>query len=675
MPEDRTYSQDDRIFRVEFEGSKDTFFLEGFKGKEEISKPFHFTLDLFLSNPQKTVEPDEIIHREMGLRIQSQEYVQGEVREINGVVKSFRELGFRSDGRYRFQVEIVPWIWFLSLTKNSRIFQEKTPLEVIGAVLGGYSKIEYDDSKATDGKTREFCVQYQESDLDFVTRLMEEEGIFYFFEHEGGSHKLVLTDGSSAFEPCSSKQIGFSPSVEGKSTLKELLLEHHVHSGQVVLTDFDYLNPSLELESTGGSAHPFDYMVYEHPGKYVDTQTGEANATIRALANRSFKTVVKGLGNCTAFESGRRFEVGLGAPLKGLMRDWTLVAVEHTATGLEYRSGGESAEYRNRFECLPGDVEYRPPRVTPKPVVRGSQTAMVVGSGDHELETDDLGRVKVEFHWDRDNTESCWLRVSQPWAGPVAGGMMIPHIGDEVIVDFLEGDPDRPIITGRVYNAETSTPYPLPDEKTKSYIRSLAGNEMMMEDKNGEELLYFNATKDRKVLVGEMNQEEVGTSEEVTVKKDQTLTVNGDRTVKVGGDHKETVEGNQDLTINSDRTMAVTGKLGDQVGGDRQVDVSGSNSMTVGSDLNLDVMANANVSVTGQGKISVTGATSVKGSGMIQIASQSLIILKAGSASITLTPGGDVIIKGLNVMIKGSATTEVKAGAKLTLKGAITGIN
>lgn len=675
MPEDPTYSQDDRIFRVEFEGSDDTFFLEGFEGKEEISKPFHFTLDLFMPDLKKAVEPDDIIHHEMGLRIRSHEYVQGEVREINGVVRSFRELGFRSDGRYRFQAEIVPWFWFLSLTKNSRIFQDKTPLEVIRAVLDGHSKIEYDDSKAKDGKAREFCVQYQESDLAFVTRIMEEEGIFYFFEHEGGSHKLVLTDGSSAFDPCVAKHIGFGPSVVGEGSLKELFLEHNVHSGQVVLTDFDYLNPSLELESTGGSTQPYDYTVYEHPGKYVDTQGGEASATTRALANRSFQTVVRGVGNCTAFESGRTFEVGIGAPLKGLVRDWALFAVEHTATGLEYQSGGKGAEYQNRFECLPGDVEYRPPRVTPKPVVRGSQTAMVVGSGDHELETDELGRVKVEFHWDRDDTESCWLRVSQPWAGPVAGGMMIPHIGDEVIVDFLEGDPDRPIITGRVYNADTSTPYPLPDDKTKSYIRSLAGNEMMMEDKDGEELLYFNATKDRKVLVGEMNQEEVGTSEEITVKEDQTLAVDGNRTVTVGGDHEETVEGNQTLTINGDRTMKVGGNLGDEIGGDRTADVGGSDTTSVGSDLNLDVMGDATVSVTGKGDISVTGDTSLSGIGKVEISSVDQIKLSSGPASITLKSTGDVEISGLNVKINGAVTTEVKAGAKLTLKGATTSIN
>jgi type VI secretion system secreted protein VgrG len=416
----------------------------------------------------------------------------------------------------------------------------------------------------------------------------------------------------------------------------------------------------------------------------VDTSRGEEFARFRSQEARALKDVLRGSGNCRAFQSGRKFDFMEGSH-PYFDQDWVLLTVEHTASEGGYRSGGKGAGYFNRFQCIPADTKFRPARTTPRPQILSSQTAIVTGPSGEEIYTDEEGRVKVSFHWDRysskDENSSCWLRVAQLWAGPGWGGLFLPRIGQEVIVNFLEGDPDRPIVTGCVYNGENPPKLKLPDEKTQSAITSessLGGggfNEIRFEDKAGEELLYFHAQKDREVEIQNDNRETVHHDESTTIDNEQTLEVGANRTVSVGGDHEERVEGNQALTISSDREMTVSGSLTDTIDGDRSASVGGDDSTSIIGKLTLDVTGDAKASVTGKTDVSVTGDTSLSGVGKVEISSVKEIKLSAGPASITIKSTGDVEITGLNVKVNGSLTTEVKAGTKLTLKGLTTGIN
>jgi type VI secretion system secreted protein VgrG len=669
----KDYSQKDRWLSVGFPADPELFLLDSFEGKEEISRPFHFTLGLLSLNPN--IDPIEILKSEMTVRMI---LADGEVREINGVVRSFSLLQ-QEGALVRYQAEIVPELWFLSLTQNSRFFQDYSALDIIEEVLGNGEVLS--DNRATERTTdpREYCVQYRESDFAFVSRLMEEEGIYYYFEHGAGSHTMVL---ASDFSDCPSwytEPIPYRPSSQGRDVrdfeaVTEAARKNWVHSGAAILVGYDMEDPKLNLECQERGDHFDDYEVYDFPGMYTETKVGEDFARVRLEALSARRKTLTGSGDCRAFSPGSEFQM-VGHESGDLNDPWVLLSVAHSASGGGYESWAPEAHYENHFECIPTGTVFRPPRTTPKPIIPGSQVARVVGTGDHEIETDEFGRVKVAFYWDRDRVESCWIRVSQPWAGPSAGGMMIPHIGDEVIVSFLEGDPDQPIITGRVYNGETETPYTLPDDKTKSYIRSWALNEIMMDDRDGEELLYFRAEKDRKMEVLDNNEETVETDETITIGKMQTLDVGEDRTVTVEGNHEETVGSDQTLSITGNRDMTVASDLTDTIDGSRTTSVGGDESTSVNGGMTLDVSKDSTISIMGKGDVSVTGDASLSGIGKVEISSVNEIKLSAGLASITLKNTGDIEIKGLNVKVDGSLTTEVKAGTKLTLKGLTSGIN
>jgi type VI secretion system secreted protein VgrG len=510
---------------------------------------------------------------------------------------------------------------------------------------------------------------------------MEEEGIFYFFEHSDSSHKLILADDASAVVSCSQEKVRFSATPGGwreEDVITALEMERVVHSTSVILTDYDPLQPALNLQSSAVK-HAED-EVYDYPGKYTEIREGERYSSLRLEALSAREEVLRGTSHCRAFESGRKF--GLTDYYRqDANKDYLLLSVEHSAKGGGYRSGSPGAEYVNQFECIPVAVPYRPPRNTPRPVIRGSQTAVVVGPSGEEIYTDEHGRVKVKFYWDRDGKKdensSCWVRVSQPWAGKNWGAVAIPRIGQEVIVDFLEGDPDRPIITGRVYNAKQAPPYELPGNKTQTGIKSRSSkggdgsafNEIRMEDKKGEELLYVHAEKDRSVVVENDNAEEVGHDETLSVGRNQTVKVGKDRTLKVEENQEESIGSDMAVTVGSDREMTVGGDLEEEVGGDMTLTVGSDRSTTIGSNLTVKVAKDATVVVGKKGNVEFGDALSIQAK-KVQIKADDEISLKVGSASITVKKSGDVEIKGTNVKVQGKGKVDVKATSKLTLKGA-----
>lgn len=637
------YSQETRAFRVSVLslGEEDVLFLDGFTASSRVSEPFQLTLQLVSEND--AVDPAAVLREPflvtMGLP-------DGSDRRIHGFCKRFTQRG-KDEDLTSYEAEIVPWLWFLSLNQDCRIFQDMTVLEICETIFGKYAHADYENRCVESYSTREYCVQYRESDLNFVSRLLEEEGIFYFFEHTEEGHKLILADDSSAIHACEGQElfrVATTPDArEDEDVIEELERVHQVYTSQVSLTDFDPLQPSLDLAS---SASDESYEeTYDFPGKYEKLPDGERYALLRLQERSAAQQTVRGRGRCRAFRSGYKFDLTQHYRAD-TNRSYLLLAIWETGYNGGYRSQASEAEYSNTFECVPADIYYRPPRRTPKPVIHGSQTAFVVGPLGEEIWTDSHGRVKVQFHWDRkgsrNENSSLWIRVSQPWAGKGWGAMHVPRIGQEVVVDFLEGDPDRPLITGRVYNAEAVPPYELPTRQTMSTIKSNSSpggggfNEIRLEDKKGEEQVFVHGEKNLDVRIKNDAFEWIGNDRHLVVKKDQIESVEGSRHESVGGDHRE--------NIGQDRHLKVAGKEAKSVGG--------SKSLTVGGDV-MEVFKGNHVERT-------SGDVWTECDRM-QVFASSEIHLHVGGSSISMLKG-EIVLRADKIKILGVDLVGIAAG-------------
>jgi type VI secretion system secreted protein VgrG len=639
----------------------DVLLLESLSGEEGISAPFAFSLDLI--SEDASVSAERLIATPVTITIALPE---DQERVIHGLVNRFTQLGQRED-LTSYRAEVVPWLWFLSLSSDSKVFQKKSVLEIVEEVFQvlGHSDFEFRCTK--NYPKREYCVQYRETHLNFVSRLLEEEGIFFFFEHSDSKHMLVLADGTNAVKPCPGqatvRMASQAKAWQGDDVVTAFEREHAVHSGQVTLRAYDYLQPSLSLESTvsgGGKG-----AIYDYPGEYTELEEGERYARLQLEEREAWQQVVRGTSTCRALQSGYRFD------LKEHYREdsnqsYQLLQVHHSAGAGDYRSWEAAPfSYQNTFIAIPHSIPYHPPRNTPKPVVQGSQTAVVVGPSGEEIWVDKHGRVKIQFHWDRegkkDENSSCWVRVSSTWAGKNWGFVQIPRIGQEVIVDFLEGDADRPIITGRVYNAERMPPYDLPGNQTQSGVKSRSSkggsgenfNEIRFEDLKGSELLYLHAEKDKQVVVENDRTESVGNDESISignnrtedVGKDESITIGENRTESVGKDESITIGGSRTESVSKNETIDIGEKRQETVGKDEDVSVGGDRSTSVGKSDELQV-----------GKELLIGVADK-------------IVLKTGDASITMKKNGDIDIKGKNIKVQGSGKVQIKASSDVNIKG------
>jgi type VI secretion system secreted protein VgrG len=681
------FSQKERVISVKTPLGEDVLLLEGFTGRETISRPFRFQLQLLSEDPD--IDPASLLRESVVVTVRLPDDSE---RHIHGKVSRFRQVGGGAV-LHAYQAEVVPWLWFLSLSNDCRIFQNKSVPEIVDEIFSDYPDADFSNKCMGSYPPREYCVQYRESDLDFVTRLLAEEGIFYFFEHTNSGHRMILADDPNSIPKCAQKEVRVTtdpdkPSAGDLITVFER--EMAVHSTSVTLTDYDDLQPSLNLLSSASDGS-FE-EVYDYPGKFTDTSQGERYAGLRLEALSAGKERIRGESRVRAFESGHQFEL-VGYPAKGLNKAYLLLAIEHKATDGSYRApdAGEGTDYRNRFQCIPAAVPFRPRRRRAKPRVLGSQTAVVVGPSGEEIYTDEHSRVKVQFHWDRegkkDENSSCWVRVSQPWAGKSWGAIAIPRIGQEVIVDFLEGDPDRPIITGRVYNATQIPPYGLPANKTQTGLKSRSSksgdgatfNEIRMEDKKGEELLSLHAEKDKSVVVENDNTESVGHDESTSVENDQTVSVGNDqsltvgnnqtisvgakRSETVGSDHEESIGSNMALSVGESRTVSVGKSLSEEVGEAATRNVGKSMSETVGEKLTIQVGKDQAITVGGKRSLSVAKDSS-HAAKKIQLNADDEISIVTGQASITMKKNGDITIKGKKITVKGSGDVVLK-GSKI----------
>jgi type VI secretion system secreted protein VgrG len=639
-------SQINRPFRVKSSLGDDALLLESFTGFEQMSRPFRFVLRLLSDDPN--LDMKGVLNKPMVLSIKLDEDLE---RHIHGNVSRFKQLEYGDDGMTAYEAEIVPWFWFLTLFNDCRIFQNKNVPDIVQQVFKDRGFSDFKLSLMDTYEPREYCVQYRESDFNFVSRLFEEEGIFYYFEHTNEKHTLVLVDRKeslqdSQFQP----KVRFTPSTGGRldeDTMSTLEMELSLCPGKASLTDYDFEKPSTDLASSLASAEKGEY--YDYPGRYKTKDAGDRYSRIRLEEAEVRLLTVRGQSDCKGLECGYKFT------LAEHYRDdanqkYTITGIHHGGRNPSYRSDqrGESFSYSNNLECIAADIPFRPARISRRPVVEGSQTAVVVGKSGEEIWTDQYGRVKVQFFWDRegklDENSSCWIRVAHSWAGKQWGAIYTPRIGQEVIVDFLEGDPDRPIITGRVYNADQMPPYTLPDEQTKSTFKSMSSkggagfNEFRFEDKKGSEQVFLHGEKDQDIRIKNDRKEWIG--------QDRHLIVTRDKVQKIGRDLQSSIVQDHVEKVGRDHHLEVVGKEAIKVTGTHSLKVTGDVIEEFGA--NHSTQVTQNVYVKGM-QVVIEGAVG--------------LTLKVGGNFITIDPSGVAIFGTLVQINSGGAALSGVAGA------------
>jgi type VI secretion system secreted protein VgrG len=633
----------------------DKLLLRQLRGEERISGLFHFSLELQSEDP--SLDFSKIVGKSATVTVL---LADGSKRYINGIVGRFVQSG--GDTRFvNYYAELHPWLWLLTMSADCRIWQNKS---VVDIVTGLFSELGFTDYKnATTGTydPLEYCVQYNETAFAFVSRLLERAGISYFFEHADGKHTLVLADDSSAYSDCpgaATVAIGTYGTWVQQNILTACAVEQNVIPGKYAVDDFGFETPATDLLGTSDSAKATNSSarrIYEYPGGFTKKDPAAAVAKLRMEEAEVANKVLRGAGYCRAFFAGAKTTVEKHYRAD-VNASYLLLAVEHDAS---------EEEYSNSFEAIPADVPLRPARTTAQPVIAGTQTALVVGKSGEEIWTDKYGRVKVQFHWDQkgknDENSSCWIRVAHGWAGQGWGAMFLPRVGQEVVVTFLDGDPDRPLITGAVYNAQQTVPYALPGEQTKSTIKSNTSkggqgfNEIRFEDKKDSEEIFVQAQKDMNVAVKNDQSVKVGTSQQ-SGKGNQTIDVYNDRSITVE-------QGNQSIDVKKgNRTVTVTtGNETHSVAGTRDVTVTKAETHASKDDYTHTVSKNFTLKVTGDLLLDVTGNVTIK-------AGQS-VTLQAGTG-ITIKATGDVAVQGMNISNKATAALK-NEGLNVTNKATV----
>src|SRR5262245_20683529 len=559
------FTQANRRLRISTPLGPDALLITSLTGTEGISTLFQFRAELV--GRDEHLDFDAIVGKSVTVAIAA----AGGDRYVNGIVSRFAQSG--TVGRHAsYTADIVAWPWFLTRTTDCRIFQKKSVPEIVQQLFGEYGLTDFRFQLEGHHEPREYCVQYRETDYDFIARLLEDEGIFYFFVHENGKHTLVMADAPRAHDPCPVlDRIRFTHEQESlgdEDVVTTFSKEQGVCAGKVTHTDYCFETPSIDLLASVAGNDSRGLEIYDYPACVTKRDRSESLARIRQQEVDAARVVFHGGGYVRSLAAGYKFQLKSAGDSVSSTFDGTYVvtSVQHRASE-SYAAGDEESDlsYQNEFSCIEVATPFRPARTTPRPVMHGVQTAKVVGPAGEEIFVDEYGRVKVQFHWDRegkwDENSSCWIRISQDWAGKNWGIVSIPRIGQEVIVSFLEGDADQPLITGRVYNAEQMPPYALPANRTQSGIKSRTSvggtpdnfNELRFEDKRGAEEVFLHAEKNWKIHVKDGESKTVGSS--------ISTTAGGGISRTSGGDHSRTTDANikdkakVDITTDSGKNM------------------------------------------------------------------------------------------------------------------------
>ncbi|MBA3548091.1 MAG: type VI secretion system tip protein VgrG [Nannocystis sp.] len=638
-------------FLVEVEGVQDPLHVVRFDLVESISGLFELNADL--ACPNRDLDLATMLRKPALLTILGVH--EGDTpRWVHGIVHGASQ--GRQDDRFGlYHVRVVPRVWPLLHRQDCRIFQDMSTSQIVEDVLkgAGVPKSGVRFALAQPSPVRGYCVQYRETDWDFVRRLLAEDGLYHCFEHSAEGHVLVIGDGTAAYGTIGGNAVVQFNDVESaadRDVVRRFRYTQQLTPGKFTVRDFNFATPddTLEGQATAGAG---DLEVYEFPGRYDEPALARRAAKLRLQAFQALQHRGEGESNCPRLLPGHIFELSSssGALRDDVQRKYLLLSVRHHGEqpqALALSGTGLDSSYSNSFECIPADVPYRPAEWPLRPEMRGVQTAIVVGPGGEEVHTDEHGRVKVQFHWDRmgkrDENSSCWVRVSQMWAGQGWGAMWIPRIGHEVIVDFIEGDADRPIITGRVYHGNNQPPYPLPDKKTASTIKSDSSpggggsNELRFEDQKGSEEVFLHAQKDWTIAV----------------ENDKNQTVGHDETLSVGNDRKKSVVNNQSESIGVDKSVTVGSNHSEQIGVNM--------SIAVGANLDEQVGANATFTIGGNR------------SEMVTVASAETV---GAAKALTIGAAYQVSVGGVMNETVGLAKAEEVGLAKMVVVGADSSLN
>lgn len=618
--------------------SASTFAVVEFELKEALNAPFE--LSLKLASPQPGIDFGDVLDQPCELMI----WYNGELqRRVSGIVSHFAQgdTGFR---RTRYEATIKPELWRTGLRTNCRIFQVKKPQDIIGDILKEAGILDYAFSLRQEHAAREYCVQYRESDLDFITRLAAEEGMFFWHEFDEGKHRVVFADHTGALEKKASP-LFFNLAdhgLEQGAYIRQFRYDETVCTSSVELRDYSFKNPAYN-QSNKKVSNDLDhqrnqYEHYDYPGRYKQSESGKAFSAYRLDALRADAMTGNGLSNCAELRPGLRFTLEEHQN-KAFNTQWQVVSVVHEGKqpqALEEEGGDKPTTYTNTFGVIKSGIAWR--ARTERPVVDGPQIAIVTGPATEEIYCDEHGRVKVKFPWDRygnsDDLSSCWIRVSQSWAGGRYGMVAVPRVGHEVVVSFLEGDPDQPLITGRTFHGVNLPPYPLPLHKNRMVLRSdtVQGdgyNELSFDDTAGSEELLLHAQKNMALRV--LN------SKDERVEYNRTSSIGHDEELVVAGDRRVTVEGNQDQKITGNNLLRTEGNQGVQVLGDLAQKISGAFSTDSKGDLTLQSGSKLTLRVGSSFIVIHEGGVDVKGS--------TINLNSGGSPGTLLIPAEPAILK------------------------------
>lgn len=654
-------SQENRNIRLNSALGPDALLFHRMTGHDGLSVPGEYQLELLSEQPDLKI--NDVLGQALSVLIDAG---PGVVREFNGIVTRFALLGRTGRaGRYTsYQATVRPWLWLLTQSRDCRIFQDQDALAIIKTIFEKYALADYDLGQlSATPPVLPYCVQYRETDFAFVSRLLERFGIYYYFRHAGGRHTLVLADSAAAHNAIpGSATLHFAgdgdPHARARETVYAWQAGGQILADAVTLKAYNFETPAVDLTAKSTQARGYDGNVrklelYDYPGAYLVRADGEALAKTWVEAAGAHYQVVRGAATAAALAPGGLFTLS-DHPRSDQNAEMlaTYASYQLYSDRFEAEPGMEPDEQAERvlpFDCqfraIVKSATFRAPRTTPAPLMHGPQTALVVGKSGEEIWTDKYGRVRVKFHWDRlgdadsdADACSCWVRVAQAWAGKRFGQLIIPRIGQEVVVSFLEGDPDQPLITGAVYNAQNMPPVTLPDDATRSTFKTNSSkggegfNELRFEDKKGSEEIFVQAEKDYNRVVKNNDTLKVGF--EKADKGDQTVDIKNDQTITIGHDAIETITNNQTITIKVDQKL--------DVDGDQKVKVGKTIVIEAGTSIELKV-----------------GGSSIK----------------IEAAKITIKSAEIEIAADANAKVSAGAMMDIKAGAPMTIAGAIVQIN
>jgi type VI secretion system secreted protein VgrG len=649
------------------------FHMQSMVGKEQLGRPFRYDLELITES--NDVDPIKLL----GNPITAELELEKGKRYFNGLVSEISSLG-RGTDYSQYSVTLRPWLWFLTRSSDNKIFQNLDVMEIIKKVFQDNKFSDFKIDTIGTFRKRDYCVQYGETSFDFVSRLMEEEGIYYYFTHTKDKHELILADSPSAHKSVSNDKIPFRPTQSAGTNVDHIsrwAWSRKVQTQKFTLESYDFTNPKSELKAERKAEDKKEELSkhgqsgrerYEYGQLYVKAADGSSLATVRIEEQMADYAVARGDGNARALSSGYKFNL-VEHPGKDQDGEYLIVDAQYEIqnNAVETAGGRAEASFDCSFTAIDSKAHFRPARITPKSLVRGPQTAVVVGPDGKEISTDEYGRVKVQFHWDRlgknNQDSSCFLRVSQAWAGGTWGAFTLPRHGQEVIVDFLEGDPDQPIITGSVYNKDNMVPFALPTNQTQSGLRTRSSpdgdaqtfNELRFEDKKGSEEIYLHAERDSTRYVENNDTLVVGNKSDKLKGKhayggvgDQTITIHNNRTATLE-------KGNDTLTIDEGNRTATVKKGDDALkveSGSQKIDVKKKIEITAGDELKITV-GQASLVMKKNGDITLKGMK-------IQVTASNSVTVKANNA-VAIEGKAKVEVKGAQVKIEGQAQAEMKS--------------